>query len=95
MALEHGGFQWIRQAMDTVVAQDIFQSKLDVIFHDMEGVTGIADDMIIYGKVHWNYNNGLHEVVTSIHFVKIKTMFLQNSLDLNPHQQVVLRSSVL
>ena len=36
--------------MGTVVAQDIFQSKLDAIFIGMEGVTGIADDMVIAGK---------------------------------------------
>ena len=35
--------------MGTVVAQDIFQSKLDSIFIGMEGVTGIADDMVIAG----------------------------------------------
>ena len=34
--------------MGTVVAQDIFQSKLDSIF--MEGVKGIADDMVIVGR---------------------------------------------
>ena len=33
--------------MDTVVAQDIFQSKLDSIFIGMEGVIGIPDDMAI------------------------------------------------
>ena len=36
--------------MGTVVAQDIFQSKLDAIFIDMEGVTGIANDMVIAGR---------------------------------------------
>ena len=36
--------------MGTVVAQDIFQSKLDSIFISMEGVTGIADDMVIAGR---------------------------------------------
>ena len=36
--------------MGTVVAQDIFQSKLDSIFIGMEGVTGIADDMVITGR---------------------------------------------
>ena len=36
--------------MGTVVAQDFFQSKLDAIFIGMEGVTGIADDMVITGK---------------------------------------------
>ena len=40
------------------------------------------------------YNNGHQEVVTFIHFVKIKT-FLQNPLDLNPGQQAFLRSSAL
>ena len=36
--------------MGTVVAQDIFQSKLDSTFIGMEGVTGIADDMVIAGR---------------------------------------------
>ena len=54
MALPFGRFQWTRLPMGTVVAQDIFQSKLDAIFIGMEGVTGITDDMIIAGKVKWN-----------------------------------------
>ena len=36
--------------MGTFVVQDIFQSNLDAIFIGMEGVTGIADDMVIAGK---------------------------------------------
>ena len=35
--------------MGSIVAQDVFQRKLDAIFLDVPGVTGIADDMIIYG----------------------------------------------
>ena len=50
MALPFGRFQWTHLPISTVVAQDIFQSKLDAIFIGMEGVTGIADDMIIAGK---------------------------------------------
>ena len=50
MALPFGRFKWTRLPMGTVIAQDIFQSKLDVIFIDMEGVTGIADDMVIAGR---------------------------------------------
>ena len=49
MALPFGRFQWTRLPMGTVVAQDIFQSKLDSIFIGMEGVTGIFDDMVIAG----------------------------------------------
>ena len=50
MALPFGRFQWTYLPMGTVVAQGIFQFKLDAIFVGMEGVTGIADDMIIAGK---------------------------------------------
>ena len=50
MALPYGRFQWTRLAMGTVVAQHIFQSKFDAIFIGMEGVTGIADDMVIVGR---------------------------------------------
>ena len=49
MVLAFGRFQWTQLLMGTVVAQDIFQSKLDSIFIGMEGVTGIADDMVIAG----------------------------------------------
>ena len=50
MALPFGRFQWTQLPMGTVVAQDIFQSKLDAIFIGMEGVTGIADDMIDHSR---------------------------------------------
>ena len=50
MALPFGRFQWTQLPMSTVIAQDIFQSKLDSIFIGMEGVTGIADDMVIAGR---------------------------------------------
>ena len=47
MVQPFGRFQWKSPLMGTVVAQDIFQSKLNSIFVGMEGVTGIADDMVI------------------------------------------------
>ena len=50
MALPFGRFQWTRLPIGTVVAQDIFQSKLDAIFIGMEGVTGITDDTVIAGR---------------------------------------------
>ena len=50
MVLPFGRFQWTRLPMATVVAYDIFQSKLDFIFIGMEGVRGIADDMVIAGR---------------------------------------------
>ena len=45
--------------MGTVVAQDIFQSKLDAIFIGTEGVTGIADDMVLAGKDEMEHDKNL------------------------------------
>ena len=45
MALPFGRFQWTQIPMGTVVAQDIFQSKLDAIFIGMDGVTGIKEEI--------------------------------------------------
>ena len=50
MALSFGRFEWTQLPMGTVVAQDIFQSKLDSIFIGMESVTRVADDMVIAGR---------------------------------------------
>ena len=50
MALDIGRFQWTRLPMGSIVVQDVFQRKLDGIFLDVPGVTGIADDMVIYGR---------------------------------------------
>ena len=36
--------------MGSIVAQDMFQWKLNAIFLSIPGVTDIADDMIIYGR---------------------------------------------
>ena len=46
MALPFGRFQWTQLPMGTVVA----------IFIGMQGVTGIADDMIIGGKDEMEHN---------------------------------------
>ena len=48
MALNIGHFQWKRLPMGTMGASDVFQKKLDSIYGGLPGVTGIADDMIIY-----------------------------------------------
>ena len=60
MALDIGRFQWTRLPMGSIVAQDVFQRKLDVIFLDVPGVTGIADDMVIYGRT--NLEHDRHQV---------------------------------
>ena len=70
MALPFGRFQWTRLPMGTVVAQ----SKLDAIFIGMEGVTGIADDMIIAGKDEMEHNRN---------FLAFMEKCMENNLTLN------------
>ena len=45
--------------MGSIVAQDVFQRKLDAIFLSVPGVTGIADDMIIYGRTDLEHDQHL------------------------------------
>ena len=74
MALPFGRFQWTHLPMGTVVAQDIFQLKLDAIFIGMEGVTGIADDMIIAGKDEMEHDRN---------FLAFMEKCMENNLTLN------------
>ena len=63
--------------MGTVVAQDIFQSKLDAIFIGMEGVTGIADDMVIAGRDEMEHDRN---------FLAFMEKCMSNNLTLNAKQ---------
>ena len=75
MALDIGRFQWMRLPMGSIVAQDVFQRKLDAIFLSIPGVTGIADDMIIYGR-----NDKEHDE----HLMNFLEVCRKNTLTLNP-----------
>ena len=75
MALDIGRFQWTQLPMGSIVAQDVFQRKLDAIFLDIPGVTGIADDMIIYGRSDLEHDRYL------INFLEVCR---KNTLTLNP-----------
>ena len=59
MALDIGHVQWKCLPMGTVVASDIFQKKLDSVYIGLPGVTGIADDMIIFGKSKLEHDRNL------------------------------------
>ena len=75
MALDIGHFQWTRLPMGSIIAQDVFQRKLDAIFLSVPGVTGIADDMIIYGKTNHEHDGNL------LNFLEVCR---KNNLTLNP-----------
>ena len=71
--------------MGTVVAQDIFQSKLDSIFIGMEGVTGIADDMVIAGRDEMEHNRN---------FLAFMEKCMNNNLTLNSEKIQFRQSQV-
>ena len=75
MALDIGRFQWTRLPMGSIVAQDMFQRKLDTIFLSIPGVIGIADDMIIYGRSDQEHDE---------HLVNFLEVCRKNTLTLNP-----------
>ena len=45
----HGRNRFLRLPFGLICAQDIFQKKVDETFGDLPGVTGKADDIIVYG----------------------------------------------
>ena len=45
--------------MGTIITSDAFQKKLDSIYIGLPGVTGIADDMIIYGTTEDEHDQNL------------------------------------
>ena len=61
--------------MGSIVAQDVFQWKLDAIFLSIPGVTGIADDMIIFEITDQDHNGNL------LNFMEVCR---KNGLTLNP-----------
>ena len=75
MALDIGRFQWTQLPMGSIVAQDMFHRKLDAIILSIPGVTGIADDMIIYGKTNLEHDQ---------HLINFLEVCRKNTLTLNP-----------
>ena len=61
--------------MGSIVAQDVFLRKLDVIFLDVPGVTGKADDMVIYGRTNLEHDR---------HLINFLNICRKNTLTLNP-----------
>ena len=85
MALSFGRFQWTQLPMGTVVAQDIFQSKLDSIFIGMEGVTGIADDMVIAGRDKMEHGRNFLAFMENLTLNSEKIQFKQSQISFYGH----------
>ena len=59
MAFDIGRYQFKRFPMGSKVASDIFQRMLDFVYIGLPGVTGIADDMVIFGRDEEEHDRNL------------------------------------
>ena len=59
MAFVIGRYQFKRLPMGFKIASDIFQKKLDSVYIGLPGITGIADDMIVYGRTEEEHDRNL------------------------------------
>nr|XP_039255214.1 uncharacterized protein K02A2.6-like [Styela clava] len=69
-----GRHRFKRLAFGTCVSQDIFQKKLDDIFQNIPNVTGIADDIIVYGETPEEHDKS---------FIKMLNECRKNNIGLN------------
>ena len=90
MVLPFGRFQWTILPMGKVVAQDIFQSKLDSIFISIKGVTEIVDDMVIAGRDEMEHDRNFAAFMekcmnNNLTFNSEKTQFKQSQVSFCGH----------
>ena len=71
--------------MGSIVAQDIFQRKLDTIFLDIPGVTGIPDNMVTYGRSDLEHDK---------HLLNFLEVCRKNTLTLNADKMQFTLSQV-
>ena len=84
MALDIGRFQWTQLPKGSIVGQNVFQRKLDAIFLSIPGVTGIADDMIIYGRSDLEHDK---------HLINFLEVCRKEYTDFEPRQDAVQTST--
>ena len=57
------------------IVQDVFQTKMDQIFEGCKGVVGIADGIVVSGKINEEHDSNMHAMLKRI---------LDTELKLNP-----------
>ena len=57
------------------IAQDVFETKMDQTFEGCKGVVGIADEILVFGKINEEHDRNIHAMLKR---------FLDTALELNP-----------
>ena len=70
-----GKFRWLRLPFGLKIASDVFQERLDRVLRLLEGVHGIADDILTDGETEVQHNGRLPTLLETARM---------NNLSLNP-----------
>ena len=54
-----GKFRWLRLSFGLKIASDVFQERLDRVLRLLEGIHGIADDILTHGETEIQYDGRL------------------------------------
>ena len=55
-----GRYSFNRMPFGLKMSQDIFQTKIDPTFEGCKGVTGIADNIVVFGKTSEEHDSNMH-----------------------------------
>ena len=89
-----GRYRFKRLPFGLVVSQDVFQKQLDTAFKGLDGVTGIADDLFVYGSSEVEHDRNLSKLMErakpgakqkGVVFNKDKVQFKCNKVSLFGH----------
>ena len=70
-----GRYRFLRMPFGLKMSQDVFQRKIDQTYEGCEGVIGIADDIVVYGKGDEEHDANMHQMMARTQ---------QTGLKLNP-----------
>ena len=70
-----GKYRWKRLPFGLTCSGDLFQEKMDNVFGNLDGLSGIADDTFVYGK---------NEVEHDQHILNVLDTARENNIRFNP-----------
>ena len=80
-----GRYRFRRMPFGLKMSQDVFQSKIDQLLEGCNGTTGIADDMVVYGRTEEEHDRNLHGLMQRC---------AEKGLNLNPEKSRIKESEI-
>ena len=80
-----GRYRFKRMPSGLKMSQDVFQTKIDQTFEGCEGVVGIADDIVVFGKTTKEHDRNMHAMLNRC---------IDTGLKLNPDKCFVKQEKI-